>query len=169
MIREWLGYDTVELISPHAEQVCLQRLRDSIGSEWKPFQQRQVLGAVGDHSFRLMVRHGPFTQNMFQTLVYGTTRAQGSTTKIVCRFGLQRLAAVICGLLFTVGLLAVGYETVLDLLKTSSLADVIVSIAIPTGYLLFVAVVVFVGRVIAQDEPFILLNFLRDTINAKEA
>src|SRR5690348_17908731 len=103
MIGRLLGYETVELMSPLAEQECLQRLRNSIGSDWRLFDPHEILGAVGKRSFRLSVQRRWLRRNLFQTFVYGETVAQGTATKILCRFGMQRLAAVVAGILFVAG------------------------------------------------------------------
>jgi len=168
MILELLGYETVELMSPLAEQECLQRLRNSIGSDWRLFDPHEILGAVGKRSFRLSVQRRWLRRNLFQTFVYGETVAQGTATKILCRFGMQRLAAVVAGILFVAGLATVGTETINDLIMAHSLGDVLSAMVFPALFLVFVAATIFFGRVLALDEPFILLQFLRDTIEARE-
>jgi hypothetical protein len=168
MIGQLLGFETIEMGSPLSEHECLQRLRDSIGSDWSLLPSHDILGAVGAHSFRLSVRQGALKRNMFQTFVYGKTMAAGSSTKIVCRFGMQRLAAAIGGILLVAGLTATGVEAVSDLMKAQSLSDVLSAMLFPIIFLIFVAAAIFFGRVLAQDEPFILLKFLRDTIEARE-
>lgn len=154
-----------ELSSPHSTEKIYRRLAEKVG--WPAFSDRSVVGLYDRRGFQLRLNIG--YRNSFQTILYGSLRAEGSSTRIACtaRMGTFVIAfmAVWFSLLFLFGGGAALY-TIARIgagdTSTENLAGVfMLALMFAFGFGL-----VYLGRSWASDEEPKLLAFLEEAIDA---
>ncbi|HEY1385674.1 MAG TPA: hypothetical protein VGF43_18765 [Dongiaceae bacterium] len=165
-LMRWLGYQTDELVSPLSIIECTDRLRSATQSEWAIFGTRPVVGKVGEKSFRLRKRL-KMSRNSFQTYLSAKLSSEGMSTRLTCRFGMHPFVVVFMIVWFggvTAG--AIG-SLVFGLRHYSSGTMPSAGPLVPWGMVVFGIALVGVGRAMARGERQFLLDFLRETVDAR--
>jgi len=158
-LKSWLGYNTDILRSPLPMPECLDRLRAAIEDEEG---DSRVVGKVVAQSLRLRKRLPEESHNSFQTYLNATVEPDGAATRLVCRFGPHPL--VIVFVLFWC-LSLVGVTVAIKLVAAPDLPAA--ALAVPVIMALMAVAIVGGGRRFARDERGFLLDFLRETIDAR--
>ena len=168
-LKAWLGYETDLLISPLPIDECVGRLRAAvIGDGSAAFGQEGVIGKVGENSLRVRKGLRMGMHNSFQTYLRATLESEGTSTRLTCHFGLHRFVAVFMlfwfglVLIFAVGFMVVGLRSI-EAVDVPGVAFVVPLMMVPMGVGL-----VGVCRRMARGERQFLLDFLRETIDARE-
>jgi hypothetical protein len=161
-----------DLISTLACDECVRRLRANTGSWWFPavFSNKPVAGHVKETSFRIRKRIA--YRNSFQPHLSGELCDDSGRTRVRCRLGMHPAVVAFMVIWFgavmivggTVAMRAIGF-----VLRGGAPADAWLGIAAPTIMLAGGAALVGHGHFLGRNEPRFLLNFLRDTIAAREA
>jgi hypothetical protein len=159
-----------DLVSPLARDECVRRLRANTESWWFPFSNKPVAGYVEDTSFR--IRKNIAYVNSAQPHLSGELVDEDRGTRLRCRLGMHPAVVVFLAIWFggvaigggTIAMRAIGF-----LLRGGALTDVWLSIATPAFMLAFGVALVGLGRFSGRNEAQFLLDFLRDTIAAREA
>lgn len=164
--------NSFDLISPLARDECVRRLRANTESSWFPavFSNKPVSGHVEDTSFRIRKRIA--YRNSFQPHLSGELSDEDGRTRMRCRLGMH--PAVVAFMVIWFGGVVIGGGTVAMraigfLLRGGAPADAWPSIAAPAFMLVGGAALVGLGHFAGRNEPRFLLDFLRDTIAAREA
>lgn len=172
---------TVDLTAPYPRDECLRRLQATVEQEklrWSIFvgglrvagnapiaSKSGVVGKIGDTKIRL---HKSISgQNSFQTYLFAQLTDDGGRTRLHCRLGL--LPSVVAFIVFWFGfVLFIG-------LRNSVTANAFGEKSVVEGWWVapgilasFGAALVLVGRYLARDEEKFLIDFLRQTIDARE-
>lgn len=159
-----------DLVSPLAREECVRRLRANTESWWFPFSNKPLAGHVEDTSFGICKRI--LYANPFQPLLSGDLLDEGDRTRVRCELEIRLsvIAFMACwfGILLIVEASA-AMRAIHSLLRGGALADAWPSIAGPTFMLAAGAAFVGLGLFQARNEQQFLLDFLRDTIAAREA
>jgi len=159
----WLGYARDELISPRPLEECVARLQEAVGGM---FDNGPVIGRVDERSLRIRKRLQN-AKNSFQTFLHATLERNGGATRISCRFGPHPLvlgfmvfwlvSAAAIGIAFwTLGLPSANGGQIPIIVR------VMPFLMMPMGLAM-----VFIGRYWARHERQFLLDFLRETVEAK--
>jgi len=158
---------TFDLVSPLAPDECVRRLRANTGG-WRG--NKPIVGLVKDTSFRLRKRHTRAKET--HPHLSGDLLDEGSGTRVRCRFGMHR---VVVGLfvIFFGYLLVVGAKDAISaigsMLGGHTPADAWYSITFPLFVLVIVTAFVRIVPSVYRNDLRFLLDFLRDTIAAREA
>jgi hypothetical protein len=161
-----------DLISPLPRLECVRRLREMTDRVWKVFGGKPVIGYVGESSLRLSKRI--MGGNSFQDCLHATLVEEPDQTRLRCRVGMHPLVSAFIVVWFGGVLLmggAMSAEIIADWLAAH---DPIppgrwLGIAVPLLMLGMGVAVVKIGKHLARDERVFLLDFLRRTIDAREA
>ena len=147
----------------------MRRLRGTVRSEWALFGRGAVVGRVGDSSFSMRKRLPAFFHNSFQTQVTCRMESEGGATRLHARFGLHFFAAVLMaiwfGFLAATMLISIAFS--LDH-GTTSIPAFFISLAPVAAMLLLLSGIVAFCRFLARNDRQFLLDFLKDTIQARE-
>ena len=162
----WLGYETDVLTSSLPIVACISRLRGVVQSEWALFGKSPVVGRVGESSFKLRKRLSGGAYNSFQTYVSGRLTGDGVLTRLTCRFGMHWFVTLFTTLWLTPFLAILTFSIADDLanLRAPAFDDYFVF----SVFALFGIGLLCIGRYMARNEKRYLLNFLRETIDARE-
>jgi hypothetical protein len=160
----WLsGSRRTDLRTRLSPEQCFERLRDNADSLWTLFGTREVVGWV--RPGRAQLRKRSFVRNSFRPWLRLTWEADGRFTAVVCRCGMSP---------WTVGFLAVwlGVLALLAVLMTVLVftTDVpAVSLAAFPALILFVVLLLGLGRLISAGEAAFLLAWATRTLEAESA
>jgi hypothetical protein len=166
-LKQWLTGETIVLTSPLPIAVCVDRLRGAMADGVGSFPAAPVRGAVDENWLQLVKVLQKGSQNSFQTYLRATLRGESSTTRLACRIGPHPLVIVFT-LIWLAFALAIAIVSTLLGLKSQVTGGaiqfglVIPFLMIPMG----IAILGF-GRFMARNERQFLLDFLRDTIEAR--
>ena len=178
---------TVNFIAPFPREECLRRLRETVqqdsgpvgsgfgigGSTWIA-RKSGVVGKIGDTkiclrkslSRQIRISNSFQPNNSFQTYLFGQLKEDGGQTRLKCRLGMHPF--VIAFLVFWFGL-----SMFLSNFSRSGLTTInVFSERYVVTFLLFgslgSALLIF-GRYLARGEEKFLIDFLRRTIDVREA
>jgi hypothetical protein len=167
-------------ISPLPPEECLRRLRANVEREkwtWSTGSapsKAEVVGKVEETRIRL---HRPNTGNSFSKHLFGRLTGDGNQTRLRCRIGLHPF--VIAFMVFWAGgVLFMGRQAIAQGHGTMTvsffgLMTVFegwwVGIAAPLILLCSGVAIVVLGCFFARDEEKILIDFLRKTIDVRDA
>jgi hypothetical protein len=165
-LKRWLGFEADVLFSPLPIAECVGRLRDVVESEWAFFGKSQVVGHVGEGSFRLRKRLSSGTYNSFQTYVSGRLSRDGDTTRINCRFGMRWFVTLFTALWLSPFVLML-ISSLADSLMVGRVPD-LETVIVPLVFGTFGTLVLSIGRIMAGGERRFLLDFLQQTIGARQ-
>lgn len=161
----WLGYQTDELVSPLSIIECINRLRSATQSEWAIFGTSPVVGKVGEKSFRLRKRL-KMSHNSFQTHLSASLSSEGTSTRVTCRFGMHPFVVIF--MIVWLGAVTGGaIGSLVFGLRHSNGTMPSAAGLVPWGLALFGIVLVGVGRGMARGEREFLMDFLRQTVEAR--
>lgn len=154
-----------ELSSPLSVEEIYRRLKKEVG--WPIFSDRSIVGLYDRRGFQLRVNI--WYRNSFQTILYGTMRAEGSATRITCTarmgtFVLAFLAVWLAGVFLIGG--AVALTAAARMLDGDMQAQNMGGVAIFVLMLAFGVGLIYACRYMARDEEPKLIAFLEDTIDA---
>jgi hypothetical protein len=159
-----------DLVSPLAREECVRHLRANTESPWVPavFSKKPVAGDVGDTWFSLR-KHIAY-RNPFQPLLSGDLLDEGGRTRVRCDLDKIRLSVIAFMVLwFGFVLIIGGRMAVMSAIRAGALAaawpDIVPLAIMLAGGAAFVGL----GLFLARNEQRFLLDFLRDTIAAREA
>src|SRR5262249_20322677 len=130
---------------------------------------KPVVGRVGDTSFR--IRKRAVGSNVFQPHLTGVLLDEDGLAQVRCRFGMHPLVwflAIWFGL-FLIGSCLVALATIVAVLGGRAPDGAWINIAFPAIILAVSGALVRLGRLSARDESRFLIDFLRDTIDTREA
>jgi hypothetical protein len=154
-----------ELSSPHSTEEIYRRLADKVG--WPVFSDRSIVGLYDRRGFQLRVNIG--YRNSFQTILYGTVRAQGSATRVTCTARMATFVLVFVSV-WLAGLFLIGGAaalTAIDRMRDDGASvQNMGGAAVFVLMLAFMLGLVYLGRSWAGDEETKLLAFLGETIDA---
>jgi hypothetical protein len=155
-----------DLISPLARDECVRRLRANTQSWWFPFSKKPVVGEVEDTWFWLR-KSIPY-HNSFQPHLSGDLLDEGGRTRVRC--DLEIRLTVIALVAFWFGFMVIGGGTLaMRAIRGGAPAEALLYLAVLALILAGGAVVVGLGLFFARSERRFLVDFLRDTIAAREA
>lgn len=130
------------------------------------FSDRSVVGLYDRRGFQL--RMNISYRNSFQTVLYGSMRASGMTTRITCTARVGTFVAAFMAIWFAAVLLmggGVAVSVVAKIVAGAPLVQNLPGIAIFALMLLFGVGLVYSGRLWARDDEQKLIAFLEDTID----
>ena len=156
-----------ELASPHSTEEIYRRLAKSVG--WPILSDREIVGLYDRRGFQLRVNI--WYRNSFQTILYGSMRANGSATRLVCTARMGTFAIVFMGVWFGFLFLIGGAEalnTLARMLDGDTQAQNMGGLAVFVLMLAFGIGLIYVCRRMARDEEPKLIAFLEDTIDATQ-
>jgi hypothetical protein len=162
LLKQWLRYETADLVSPLPPAQCVERLRAALDEDGAP-----VLGNVGTASLRLRKVLGENVHNSFQTYLRATLDAAGAGTRLNCRFGPHPF--VVAFMLFWF-LAVLGFLVGFSIFFAGSVGDPMargMTTIIPIFMFVFGIGMVTFGRHWSRDEARFLLEFLQQTIAAR--
>jgi hypothetical protein len=160
--------EPVELVSPLSVDECRRRLLEAMDAPMTFFGKRPVIGRIDGAWLRAWRRIG--YRNSFQTQLTAELAASNQQTHIRCRFGMDEAVTVIlCVVLGTLLVAAVSTlpGCVSDLLSPDAAGAGFPGLAIPTVMLVAVCGIVCLGRGLASGERQVLIDFVRETVDAK--
>ncbi|HEY4942815.1 MAG TPA: hypothetical protein VII56_15405 [Rhizomicrobium sp.] len=163
---------TIDLVTDLPRAECEQRLRQTVASEWSLITDSGVVGKIEGDSFRLHKKI--YYRNSFQRHLYG--RLSDTTSKgtcIHCEVREMNLKPILI-LAGIIVLLSVAGALWGILSHRAQLHDVpLAAILAPFGVIPLLAgigfLAVFIGRSAARNEQQFLLDFLKRTLDAREA
>jgi hypothetical protein len=154
-----------ELSSPHSTEEIYRRLKEKVG--WPIFSDLSIVGLYDRRGFQLRVNI--WYRNSFQTILYGTMRAEGVATHITCTARMGTFVLVFLGV-WLAGLFLIGGAVALTAIDHMRDGDVSAQnmggLAVFVLMLAFMLGLVYVGRSWAGDEETKLLAFLEEAIDA---
>jgi hypothetical protein len=161
----------VDLLSPLRAEECRRRLREQTASVWMILSSAPIVGRIGETSLRLRKRI--WYSNSFQTWLSAELVDEGSRTRLRCRFGLHPFTRIFTAIWFS-GVVLIG-STVFVGTMAAWLQDRLpltpqnlIGLLVPPGMLAVGILTYSIGRFFARNERRFLLEFLRDTIGAKD-
>jgi hypothetical protein len=160
-----------DLVSPLDRDECVRRLRArtrSLGEDWEfstDFGTKPVAGRVEEASFQIYKRvaYG----NPFQPRLSGELIDEGGRTRVRCRFARHPLVVLIMGIWFGC-LLISGSSVAITAQRLHDPAETWAAMIITVFILALGVVFATLGLLVARNEPRFLVDFLRDTIAARE-
>ena len=163
---------TFDLISPLPLRECVRRLRAATDSGLAMAGTRPVLGSVGDKSIRLRQRF--YSRQSVQCWLSGKFVEENGQTRLRCTFGLHPFARIL--LEYWIGAVLLGGGFVLVRTVRVYLSghgalppNLWLGIVIPLLMLGFGIVLLAFGDYVTVDEPRFLIEFIKRTIEAREA
>lgn len=154
-----------ELSSPHSTEEIYRRLSKSVG--WPVFSDRAIVGVYDRRGFQLRVNN--WYRNSFQTILYGSMRANGSATRLVCTARMGTFVIAFMAVWFT-GVFLIGGAVALTALARMLDGDMhtqnLGGVAVFALMLAFGVGLIYVCRSLARNEEPKLLAFLEETIDA---
>ncbi len=166
-----LARPTLDLVSPLPLPECVRRLRAEVDSMWTFFGKRPLVGRVDDHWLRVArrIRY----RNSFQTWMSARLSAEGGGTRLRCRFGMHPLVTVFMAAWFGFVLMLGGPASVVVLVKlvaapAPTAAGEWLLALIPVWMLAIGSAMVGIGRWLARGERRYLIEFLRQSVEARE-
>lgn len=166
-VDDALARTPVEVVSKFDRADVLRRLQGAVDSEWKFGGGKGVVGKVDEHGFRLRTRIA--YRNSFQTVMFGTMKAEGRGTRIAARTGMHPFAAVFMTVWLSVVGLAATTAVVHSIEATPGEPAQALFLLVPVGMFGFGIALVGIGRWIARGERARLIEFLERTLEAKRA
>lgn len=161
-----------KLISPHPRAECVKRLHGVVGSAWSILPGSGVVGSVeGDH---VRMRKKIYYRNTFQpTLDVSIADAPGGGTALHCRVTFFPLVPIFiaAGVIFIIAVAITAYTAMNRnvILQDVPLAAVIAPLASIPFFIALGFGTVYFGRWVARNEPAFLVDFLKKTVDAKDA
>ena len=140
---------TIDLVSPFSRSECLQRLQERSGDRSCPYTS--VIGSIGENSFWLEQKIS--YRNSFQTRLRAEFVEEAGGTRIHCRIGMQPLVT---------GFMMVWFAGVTFAPIATGFTPHVL------GMLLAGAGLVAFGRFAARDERGYLIEFLCNSLHARE-
>lgn len=162
----WSLFGPVEqrvLRSGLSPEACVERLRAETGSLWNPFSAwtHPVRGSVTERGFRI-VRSKRY-RNSFEVEARGHWNAEGNGTRIDLTLGVsQWVRWIMMSWLGFIALFCVGWLAIPG--PSSGDMPRLLERVFPLLLLAFGLGLVYFGRWLARDEPRLLLEFLRGTL-----
>ena len=162
----------VDLVSALPRGECVRRLRENVGSYWGIGSGHRVIGEVAGDAIRLRKRI--YYRNSFQPTLRGRlSDTPDGGTRVACEFAELPMLPILIAVGVIIVLIA-GMTVSLVAKSGVQLHDVpLAAIIAPSASLpFFVALgfgTVYIGRRVARDEPRFLVDFLRNTLEAKDA
>jgi hypothetical protein len=158
-----------DLVSPLARDECIRRLRANTDSSWAIFSNKPLSGFVEDTSFRICKRG---RAKSHRPPLSGELLDEGGGTRMRCRFGMHPVVVGLIVIYFGFLLIVGGKDAISaigSLLAGHAAADAWISVAFPVFLLVFSAALVGLVPSAYRNDLRFLLDFLRDTIAAREA
>jgi hypothetical protein len=160
-----------DLMSVLNREECVRRLRAKTQSRWfaPAHGDKPVVGHIGETSFRICKRIA--YRNSFQSHLSGELCDEDGGCRVHCRFGMHPAVVAFMAIWFGVVLLGggtVAIGAIGSLLKGHASTDVWTSIVLPGSMLACGAAMVGLGHLLCRNEQPMLVDFLRDTISARE-
>ncbi len=159
----------IDLISPLPRGECVRRLQANVSSYWAIASANKVVGSIDGDALRLRKRI--YYRNSFQPTLRGSLADAPGGTRIRCEFGTISLAPILiaAGVIFVI---AIAMAATLG--RGIELRNVpLVAILVPLGALpLFAGLgfgTIWLGRRLARGDEAYLLDFLRKTLEARDA
>lgn len=167
-----MGSDRVTLISVLSRAECLDRLRAVTGESLfgRSLSDRPLAGRISDTSIRVRKR-SEWMANPIQIYLSGKMTEDGAGTRIACRFGWHPLVFLFTVIWFGFAMVIGGLVLLAALLGTAFLGPSESGSALLRGPMLVLGggvAFVLLGLFRASGERQFLLDFLRDTIDARE-
>jgi hypothetical protein len=164
------GAGSAVLASPLPPGACLARLAAAADRPWSSSGGGSVVGRVsGD---RFIGRRRISYRNSFQPRVVAHLQAQGGGTLVHCRFGTHPAVVVFTvawvGIVSTVAVGPLAYLAGTVFRGQPLDADWAVDL-IPAGMAVFGIALFLAGRLIGRGDRAVLLAFLRETLDARDA
>lgn len=160
-LKQWFGSETVVLNSSLPIDECVGRLRAAV-------VEKGVTGKIDENALSLRKALPDGVHNSFQTYLRAELETEGSMTRVTCRLGPHRF--VVAFLVFWVCLaLAIASAILWINLPALNAGDAssAISVAIPFMMMPMGVAVAVGGRRFARGERQFLLDFLRETIEAR--
>jgi hypothetical protein len=161
----------VSLISNLQRAACVERLREAADAPLVAFGKKPVIASVRDDKATLRKRLK--ARNSFQTCLRLRMADTRTGTRLDCRVGMH--PAVIVFMTLWLGAVAVigGAIFLSSLIAVTGAAQSeippAIGLAAPPAFLLFGLLLLFGGRAMARDEEAFLLDFVRQTLEARPA
>jgi hypothetical protein len=170
MLKWLLGSERFDLLSPLPPTECSGRLRDAVDGEWLRMNRgAPAIGRVRETSFRIRRRLPVMMHNSFQTYVSGRFIAEHGQTRLRCRLGMHPLIGIFMPLWFAL-VVAFGAGWLFVGLRQGATGVMLwAGLTIPAVMTVFGIGLVRFGRFLARDEGPFLLDFLRQTLDARSA
>jgi hypothetical protein len=160
---------TFDLVSPLARGECVRRLRANTDGWRAIFSNKPVSGLVEDTSFRLRKRTRGKT---YHPHLSGELLDEDGGTRVRFRFGMHPIVVGLIAIWFGFLLIVGGKDAISaigSLLEGHAPADAWFSITFPVFVLAIGAACVGFVPFVYRDDLRFLVDFLRDTIAAREA
>jgi hypothetical protein len=159
--------DCVTLVSPLPREECVRRLRERAAPMWTMYGSLPVAGRIEETGFHIHQRRR--MKNSFRMHLWASLEQWTGQTCIRCRFGMNPFAEVF--LILWVGLvlsgLAVTASSALTSLVNEGNWENTWIVLPPLAMLGFGYGLVRFGKYIARCERAFLLEFLRETLDAR--
>jgi hypothetical protein len=144
---------SIDLLSPLSRTECVQRLQERVGDAYSTY--RSVIGRITETEFWLEQRIT--YRNSFKTRLRAQLVEEESGTRICCRIGMQPFVVgfmIVWSVIVTGGLISTGFRPP--------------AVFAPLTMLGGGAALVAFGRFAAKDERGYLIEFLCNSLGARE-
>jgi hypothetical protein len=161
-----------ELISPSRRELCIERLRQTVGSPWSLAPGTGIVGRIREDAITLRCKI--WYRNSFQTILRGRLSDDPQGTRISCRFGMNRFVFVFMCVWFA-SLASIGgpmfVGSLIALVQGGNWGRLppLPGVSIPILMLCFGAALLKFGWYLARNERDEMLQFLRGTLSARDA
>jgi hypothetical protein len=151
------------LLSPHKPAEIQRRLQAVTDGTLSVFGTNPLMGRIrpGIATLRLRTR----INNPFQPVLTLAWQAEGQGSRLSCRFATRRLVRVILAAWVAV-VLAIGIPAALAALADLSRPGALSGLLVPPAMLAGAALLVLLGRALAQGEPAAITAHLRAALDA---
>ena len=176
----------VNFIAPFPREECLRRLRETVqqdsgpvgsgfgigGSTWIA-RKSGVVGKIGDTkiclrkslSRQIRISNSFQPNNSIQTYLFGQLKDDGGQTRLKCRLGMHPLVIAFLVFWFGISMFLIHFSRRSSLLNVFGERHVVAFLLLGS---LGSALLIF-GRYRARGEEKFLIDFLRRTIDVREA
>ena len=175
---------TVNFIAPFPREECLRRLRATVqkdsgpvvsgfgigGSTWIA-RKSGVVGKIGDTKLCLrkslsgQINNSSQINNSFQTYLFGQLKDDGGQTRLKCRLGMHPFVIAFLVFWFGISMFLIHFSRSSSLLNVFGERHVVAFLLLGS---LGSALLIF-GRYRARGEEKFFIDFLRRTIDVREA
>jgi len=160
----------IEFLAPYPLDECKRRLEAQMNAPWSVLALAEARPLIGEfQGTRLRARKRAWFRHALQTYLFAELIAEGSETRIRCRFAMRLLDKIFCIVWFS-GLLLIGglafFGTLFQALHRG-LAGVWPTLFIFLWTVVLGSTPVGVGRYFARPDRRFLTDFIHETLNAR--